>query len=160
MSLTVFGWETWHGFLAAAAGSHATYAFGRINFGGFVTPFGGVLLAGGTPNIAYMAQAAATLAAPNRLVVHLVDPGWVIKRSFENLLPDHGHVMHLFLIRWPAMDVMYHLHPKEAAAAFFETSLPSLPGGDYRVYADVVEEDGLAAPTGGPRCHGDEATSP
>jgi hypothetical protein len=63
LSLIVFGWGTWQGFLAAAAGSHATYASGRINFGGFVTPFGGVLLAGGTPHMAYMAQAAATLGA-------------------------------------------------------------------------------------------------
>ena len=64
LSLILFGWETWEGFLAAtAAGSHATYASGRINFGGLVTPFGGVLLAGGTPNAAYMAQAAATLGA-------------------------------------------------------------------------------------------------
>jgi hypothetical protein len=63
LSLVVFGWQTWQGFVAAAAGSHATYASGRINFGGLVTPFGGVLLAGGTPNAAYMAQAAATLGA-------------------------------------------------------------------------------------------------
>ena len=63
LSLIIFGWETWQDYLAAAAGSHATYASGRINFGGFVTPFGGVLLAGGTPNAAYMAQAAATLGA-------------------------------------------------------------------------------------------------
>jgi alpha-1,2-mannosyltransferase len=63
LSLIAFGWETWQGFVAAAAGSHATYASGRINFGGLVTPFGGVLLAGGTPNAAYMAQAAATLGA-------------------------------------------------------------------------------------------------
>jgi hypothetical protein len=63
MSLIAFGWETWQGYAAAAAGSHATYASGRINFGGLITPFGGVLLAGGTPNAAYMAQAAATLGA-------------------------------------------------------------------------------------------------
>jgi alpha-1,2-mannosyltransferase len=63
LSLVVFGWQTWQSFLAAAAGSHATYASGRINFGGLVTPFGGVLLAGGTPNAAYMAQAAAALGA-------------------------------------------------------------------------------------------------
>jgi alpha-1,2-mannosyltransferase len=63
LSLIAFGWQTWQGFVAAAAGSHATYASGRINFGGLVTPFGGVLLAGGTPNAAYMAQAAATLGA-------------------------------------------------------------------------------------------------
>ena len=63
LSLILFGWQTWQSFLAAAAGSHATYASGRINFGGLITPFGGVLLAGGTPNAAYMAQAAATLGA-------------------------------------------------------------------------------------------------
>ena len=61
--MIAFGWGTWQGFVAAAAGSHATYASGRINFGGLITPFGGVLLAGGTPNAAYMAQAAATLGA-------------------------------------------------------------------------------------------------
>jgi alpha-1,2-mannosyltransferase len=63
LSLILFGWQTWQSFLAAAAGSHSTYASGRINFGGLITPFGGVLLAGGTPNAAYMAQAAATLGA-------------------------------------------------------------------------------------------------
>jgi alpha-1,2-mannosyltransferase len=63
LSLIAFGWETWQGFAAAAAGSDATYASGRINFGGLITPFGGVLLAGGTPNAASMAQVAATLGA-------------------------------------------------------------------------------------------------
>src|SRR5947209_8080411 len=56
LSLIVFGWETWQGFIATAAGSQATYASGRINFGGLVTPFGGVLLAGGPPTMGYMAQ--------------------------------------------------------------------------------------------------------
>ena len=63
LSLIAFGWETWQGFIAAAAGSHATYASGRINFGGLITPFAGVLLAGGSPNAAYIAQAAATFGA-------------------------------------------------------------------------------------------------
>jgi hypothetical protein len=63
LSLIVFGWETWRSFLAAAAGSHATYASGRINFGAFITPFGGVMVAGGTPNAAFIAQAAAALGA-------------------------------------------------------------------------------------------------
>jgi alpha-1,2-mannosyltransferase len=63
LSLIAFGWQTWQGFVAAAAGSHAAYSSGRINLGGLITPFGGVLLAGGTPNAAYTAQAAATLGA-------------------------------------------------------------------------------------------------
>jgi len=46
LSVIVFGWETWHGFAAAAAGSHATYASGRINFGGLVTPVRGRAVGG------------------------------------------------------------------------------------------------------------------
>jgi glycosyl transferase family 87 len=63
LSLIAFGWETWRAFLAAGTGSLATYASGRINFGGFVSPFGGVLLAGGSPHAAYAVQAAVTLGA-------------------------------------------------------------------------------------------------
>jgi hypothetical protein len=70
LSLILFGWETWHAFLAAAGGSHATYESGRINLGALVTPFGGVLLAGGAPRAAYMTQAVATLVAG--IVVALV----------------------------------------------------------------------------------------
>src|SRR6266566_7330829 len=59
----LFGWQTWEGFLSAAAASHATYESGRIMFGGFVSPFGAVLLMGGSLLAAYAAQAVATLAA-------------------------------------------------------------------------------------------------
>jgi len=70
LSLIFFGWETWHAFLVAAGGSHATYESGRINLGALVTPFGGVLLAGGAPRAAYLTQAVATLVAG--IVVALV----------------------------------------------------------------------------------------
>jgi hypothetical protein len=63
LSLITFGWQTWRAFLTAAAGSYATYGSGRINLGGFVSPFGGVLLAGGSPGTAYLTQAAAALGA-------------------------------------------------------------------------------------------------
>jgi alpha-1,2-mannosyltransferase len=63
LSLIAFGPETWHAFLASGAGSFATYASGRINFGGFVSPFGAVLLAGGSPHAAYVVQAMVALGA-------------------------------------------------------------------------------------------------
>src|SRR5215469_10301944 len=62
LSLIAFGWETWNAFFAAGAASLATYASGRINFGGFVSPFGGVLLTGGSPHTAFAVQASVTLA--------------------------------------------------------------------------------------------------
>jgi Glycosyltransferase family 87 len=63
LSLALFGWATWHGFFAAAVGSHAAYESGGIAFGGFVSPFGAVRLVGGNASTAYAAQVAATLAA-------------------------------------------------------------------------------------------------
>jgi alpha-1,2-mannosyltransferase len=63
LSLAVFGCGTWHGFFAAAVGSHAAYESGRIPFGGFVSLFGAVRLVGGNSTAAYAAQAAATFAA-------------------------------------------------------------------------------------------------
>jgi alpha-1,2-mannosyltransferase len=63
LSLVLFGWETWHSFLAAAQASHATYESGKITFSGFVSPFGATLLLGGNRVAAYAVQTGATLAA-------------------------------------------------------------------------------------------------
>jgi alpha-1,2-mannosyltransferase len=63
LSIFVFGWQTWHTFLAAAAGSAKIYASGRIPFGGFVTPFGGAMLLGAAPRAAASVQMLATLIA-------------------------------------------------------------------------------------------------
>src|SRR5438105_5948092 len=40
VSLLLFGWETWHGFLVTAGASHTIYESGRILFTGFTNPFG------------------------------------------------------------------------------------------------------------------------
>ncbi|HUZ72389.1 MAG TPA: glycosyltransferase family 87 protein [Stellaceae bacterium] len=63
LSLVQVGWQTWHDFLVAAAGMSTTYVSGRIDFAGFISPFGAVRLLGGGPLLAYGVQAAATLAA-------------------------------------------------------------------------------------------------
>src|SRR5271154_3372229 len=68
------------------------------------------------------------------------------------LMPDHGHLMHLFLIREPGMDRFYHLHPQIVppepglhanTGISFETDLPAIPAGRYQVFADVVRESGF-----------------
>jgi alpha-1,2-mannosyltransferase len=69
LSLAIFGWQTWHDFLVAAAASRAVYVSGRIPFGGFVTPFGGARLLGATPGAAGFVQAVATLAAAGFVAV-------------------------------------------------------------------------------------------
>lgn len=59
------------------------------------------------------------------------------------LLAEHGRLLHLFLLREPALDVFAHLHPVTADSVRFETSLPPLPSGRYRVVAEVVRNDGF-----------------
>jgi hypothetical protein len=65
-------------------------------------------------------------------------------RSAYPLVPDHGKVMHLFLVREPHLDAFAHLHPVKLSKETFETPLPQLPGGKYRAYADVTYESGYA----------------
>jgi hypothetical protein len=61
------------------------------------------------------------------------------------LIPDHGHLMHLFLIRVPQMDRFYHLHPDLTLGSpnTFTVELPHVPAGHYQVFADIVRESGF-----------------
>jgi len=60
----------------------------------------------------------------------------------DDLVEDHGHLMHLFALREPQMDVLLHLHPTEIAPGHFETEMPSMAGGAFLLFADVVHRDG------------------
>jgi hypothetical protein len=65
-------------------------------------------------------------------------------RRLDDLTLDHNHLMHLYAVRWPAMDEVFHLHPTQVAAGEFSLPLPAMPAGDYRLFADVVHADGFA----------------
>ncbi len=78
-----------------------------------------------------------------KLVVSLRDPSIMHWRSIDDFVEDHGHLMHLFLVRYPDFDAFYHLHPKRTGPARYETPLPPAPPGDYRVFADVVHQSGF-----------------
>jgi hypothetical protein len=65
------------------------------------------------------------------------------RRSNNDFLPDHGHLMHLYAIREPEMDAVFHLHPELAGAGDFRISLPAMPAGDYTLYGDVVHASGF-----------------
>jgi hypothetical protein len=67
----------------------------------------------------------------------------VRSRSNDDFLPDHGHLMHLYVIRWPEMDAVFHLHPVLAGKGDFRVALPAMPEGDYRLYGDVVHKNGF-----------------
>jgi hypothetical protein len=65
---------------------------------------------------------------------------------YNALMPDHGKLMHMFLVREPGMDAFAHLHPLPDGppARAFTLTLPPLPAGRYRVYGDIVHESGYA----------------
>ena len=86
---------------------------------------------------------AATLENGNPLQLTISDPGWLQWRKIDDFVPDHNHLMHLYMIREPGMDAVYHLHPDMKSAGVFQLDLPSLRSGQYWLYADVVHEDGF-----------------
>ena len=88
--------------------------------------------------------ASATVTGGTRLDLRIQDPGWLALRKLDDLVPDHGHMMHLFLIRWPDMGEVFHVHPEQAATGYFTTSAPPLKAGTYRIFADIVHDSGLA----------------
>ena len=64
-------------------------------------------------------------------------------RANSDFILDHGKVMHLYAVREPQLDVVYHLHPDFVGAGDFRLSLPQMPPGEYRLYGDVVHANGF-----------------
>ncbi len=113
-------------------------------------------------------QMQATLEAENSLQIKLdnpnslektIDPAVLARLNragfkipdalrLDDLIPDHGYLMHLFLVRMPDMQSFWHLHPyqidqSQSDEAQFAVNLPSLPAGRYAIYADIVHRTGF-----------------
>ncbi len=71
------------------------------------------------------------------------DPKWRARRRSTPIMPDHGKLMHLFLIR-EDKGAIAHLHPQALTRDHFRAAAPALPAGHYRVFADVTHESGFA----------------
>lgn len=89
-----------------------------------------------------------------RLDFRIIDSAWVRRsdtawlrkhraNSWTPLIEDHGKLMHLFLIR-DDLGAMAHLHPSTTDTVRFPSTLPQIPAGPYRVFADIVHESGFA----------------
>jgi hypothetical protein len=88
-------------------------------------------------------QMTPSVNAEGVLRLDLSDPGWIRSRQLDDLVPDHGHPMHLFVVS-PALDRLWHLHPKEAATGRFEQALPEIPAGRYELFGDIVHQTGVS----------------
>ena len=88
----------------------------------------------------------ASFDGKDQLTLRMDEDFWHQTRKDQwsmSLIPDHGHIMHLFLLRVPAMDRFYHLHPAQAGDESFTVSLPEIPSGTYKIFADIVRGTGF-----------------
>ena len=77
------------------------------------------------------------------LTLRIDDPEWM-GRQWTPLMPDHGKLMHMFLVGDEALGAFAHLHPVSADSISFAVPFPPLPPGTYRIYADIVHESGFS----------------
>ena len=94
-----------------------------------------------------------SLTAGNLLRLHLDNPNEAEPTRFrteqpdrirlDDLIPDHGHLMHLFIVRMPDMKAFWHLHLDQTKPGDFAINLPIMPEGQYKLYADIVHHTGF-----------------
>ena len=77
------------------------------------------------------------------LTLRIDDPQWM-GREWTPLMPDHGKLMHMFLVGDEALGAFAHIHPESADSTSFAVRFPPLPPGTYRIYADIVHESGFS----------------
>lgn len=117
----------------------------------------------------------ASLQNGNRLVLRLASPLLLplagkgretVPVKLEEVIPDHGYLMHLFLVGMPGMDRVWHLHADRIEGGAFAKTLPAMPAGDYRIFADIVDRNGFPwtllgsvtlPPVAGPPLAGDDS---
>lgn len=89
-----------------------------------------------------VATAVSETGGTRTLRLTITDSQW-LGRGASPLIPDHGKLMHLFLVRMD-QNGLAHLHPVMQDSSSFLAALPPLAPGVYRLYADVVHESGFA----------------
>ncbi len=65
--------------------------------------------------------------------------------AYLGLSPDHGKLLHLFLVRQPGREAFGHIHPVRKGNRTFAVALPPLPEGDYELFCDLTLDSGLSS---------------
>ena len=96
----------------------------------------------------YRSSDLRTNISGDMLTLRIGDPdpkspgGWKPLKT-ASLLLDHNHVMHLYAIREPEMDAVFHLHPVPVGENDLRIALPPMPPGTYKLFADIVYHNGF-----------------
>ncbi len=88
-----------------------------------------------------VASDVVVVGGARTLRLAITDSEW-LGRQYTPLIPDHGKLMHLFLVR-DDLGAFAHLHPVMQDSSDFIAAVPPLAAGRYRLYADVVHESGF-----------------
>jgi hypothetical protein len=62
-----------------------------------------------------------------------------------DLAPDHGKLLHLFLVALPGHQAFGHIHPVRQGNNTFDVALPPLPKGDYEMFCDLTLNSGFGS---------------
>ncbi len=91
----------------------------------------------------YTATSSISLRGGQRILNFKIDSASVNGRSTSFIIPDHGKLMHMFLVKEGSMEVFAHLHPSRRDTLTFEAPLPNMPAGKYLIFADVLRYHSL-----------------
>jgi hypothetical protein len=91
----------------------------------------------------YTATSNISFSDGQRILNFKIDSTSVNGRSMSFIIPDHGKLMHMFLVKEGTMDVFAHLHPSRKDTLTFEAPLPNMPAGKYLIFADVLRYHSL-----------------
>ena len=77
----------------------------------------------------------------SRIQLEFTDPR--MRQSSFAFAEDHGKWLHLFLIGASSNQIFAHLHPTRSGPQSFQSLVPALPEGVYRLFVDLTHESGL-----------------
>lgn len=82
----------------------------------------------------------------SELSLAIREPLYALRNQVSLIMPDHGKMMHLFVVKGGDARAFAHLHPialDSSGTPRLRAILPQLPAGSYHVYGDVVHETGF-----------------
>jgi hypothetical protein len=133
-----------NGYLAATTAALlciAALAGGRYWWNVEENSFRRHLLAGAWPDL----TANVRLSGSQRILRLEVGKTFFDQNNRFSLIPDHGKLMHLFLVRERTRDAFAHLHPIRKEGYTFEVAVPPLPEGRYAIFSDLTFEGGVSS---------------